>query len=102
MGVMDIGGTECLYDTEKTSDEPPQLIIEHIQYPVDGGGFSRGENYRKDGGSSIGKVAYHMSVDGNSHTPSEKNTQAVSYLADSFIIMDDDSVTSKGLDSRVS
>ena len=53
MGVMDTGGTECLYDTEKTSDEPPQLIIEHIQYPVDGGGFSRGENYRKDGGSSI-------------------------------------------------
>ena len=54
--------------------------MEHIQDSFDNGGFSHGENYRRYGGSSIGPVADHRSVYGNSHTPYEYHIQVVSSL----------------------
>ena len=74
--------------------------MEHIQDSVDNGGFSHGENYRRYGGSSIGPVADHRSVYGNSHTPYEYHIQVVSSLMYIFSSTDNDYSLSTVVESR--
>ena len=64
-----------LYDTDETKDDNPQFPMEHIQDPADSGRFSNGDNSRRDDGSSIGSVAYHRSVNENSHNPYKQHSQ---------------------------
>ena len=89
-----------LYGTYETSNDPPQLLMEHIQDSFDNGGFSHGENYRRYGGSSIGPVADHRSVYGNSHIPYEYHSQAVFSLMYIFSSTDNDYSLSTEVESR--